>query len=49
MYSLIAARNDNSFNALKKLFTETDPYLQVGGNGTVGQGWFAVKRRSEES
>ena len=30
---------------LDTLFPETDPYLQVGGNETVGQGWFAVRVR----
>lgn len=27
-------------------FLETSRYLQVGGNETVGQGWFAVQRLS---
>ena len=45
MYALIAGRNDNALKALDKLFPSDNPYLQVGGNETVGQGWFAVARR----
>ncbi len=44
MYTLIAGRTDNALKALDSLFPDTDPYLQVGGNHTVGQGWFAVRR-----
>ena len=42
MYALIAARDDDSLGTLQELFPATDPYLQAGGNETVGQGWFAV-------
>ena len=43
MHGLVLGRNSNAIEALHKLFPEDDPYLQVGGNETVGQGWFAVK------
>jgi len=42
-YSLILPRpgKENALDSIKKLFAER-PYLQVGGNETVGQGWCAV-------
>ncbi|MDZ4778780.1 MAG: type III-B CRISPR module RAMP protein Cmr4 [Planctomycetia bacterium] len=47
-YCLLAQRNDkavvendDALMVARKLF-ECRPYLQVGGNETVGQGWFAV-------
>lgn len=43
MYGLILGRNSDAIEVLHQLFTEEDPYLQIGGNETVGQGWFAVK------
>lgn len=42
MYALIAGRNSEALNVLDALFGAGKPYLQVGGNETVGQGWFAV-------
>lgn len=42
MYALVAARDDNTLDTLSELFTETEPYMQAGGNETVGQGWFAI-------
>lgn len=49
MYSLIVGRNDEAIAALDVLFPNEDPYLQAGGNETVGQGWFAVSvRRAED-
>lgn len=43
-YSLLADRNGGqSLADVDKLFTER-PYIQVGGNETVGQGWFAVQQ-----
>jgi len=41
-YGLVAGRNPEALTELKKLFPEKSPYLQAGGNETVGQGWFAV-------
>ncbi len=44
-YSLVAQRDSKSDGALDKvleLFSQR-PYLQVGGNETVGQGWFAIR------
>lgn len=40
-YCLLAERNGGALEAAKQLFSDR-PYLQVGGNETVGQGWFAV-------
>jgi CRISPR-associated protein Cmr4 len=48
MYSLISARSDTALNALNDLFPSNNPYLQAGGNETVGHGWFAVRVRSTE-
>lgn len=45
MYALVISRNGDGANALASLFPEDDPYLQTGGNETVGQGWFAVRLR----
>ncbi|MFB6271711.1 MAG: type III-B CRISPR module RAMP protein Cmr4 [Salinibacter sp.] len=43
MYALVSERNDsNALRQVKTLFDER-PYLQTGGNETVGQGWFAVE------
>ena len=42
MYTLLMGRNEEAISALDILFPEADPYLQAGGNETVGQGWFAV-------
>ena len=40
-YLLLAERNDGALEAIKELFAKK-PYLQVGGNETVGHGWFAM-------
>lgn len=48
MYSLVMGRNEDAVAALDTLFPEQDPYLQAGGNETVGQGWFAVNVRMGE-
>ena len=45
MYALVLGRNDRAVGSLNGLFPDHDPYLQVGGNETVGQGWFAVTVR----
>ena len=45
MYALVMGRSPGALGMLDELFPETDPYLQVGGNETVGQGWFAVSVR----
>lgn len=41
-YSLWGERAGGTLDAVVNSF-EKSPYLQVGGNETVGQGWFAVK------
>lgn len=45
MYALVMARSDEALHTLDVLFPTDDPYLQAGGNETVGQGWFAVSVR----
>jgi CRISPR-associated protein Cmr4 len=40
-YALIAERIEDAIGPVKSLFKDR-PYLQVGGNETVGMGWFAV-------
>lgn len=45
MYALVMGRSREALHALDALFPEADPYLQAGGNETVGQGWFAVTMR----
>lgn len=47
MYALVTGRNAEALDVLKTLFPESDPYLQAGGNETVGQGWFAVTLRQD--
>ena len=42
MYALVTGRSNHAVGTLSELFPANDPYLQVGGNETVGQGWFAV-------
>ena len=42
MYAVVMGRNDDAVGALDLLFPESDPYLQAGGNETIGHGWFAV-------
>lgn len=42
-YTLIADRKEgDSLARLTQIFASKFPYLQAGGNETVGQGWFAV-------
>ena len=40
-YALLAERLPNAIEPVNGLFADR-PYLQVGGNETVGMGWFAV-------
>ena len=49
MYALVAGRNREALDSLNALFPENDPYLQAGGNETVGQGWFAVTVHKPDS
>lgn len=49
MYALIMGRSDDALSALDSLFPDDDPYLQAGGNETVGQGWFAVSLRCDDA
>ncbi|MEX1028028.1 MAG: type III-B CRISPR module RAMP protein Cmr4 [Candidatus Paceibacterota bacterium] len=47
-YSLLADRNGGqSLKEIEKLL-DVLPYIQVGGNETVGQGWFAVKHVQQQ-
>jgi CRISPR-associated protein Cmr4 len=43
MYTLLAGRQADTLTAIQKIFDEC-AYLQAGGNETVGQGWFAVRK-----
>ncbi len=47
MYMLLMERFEGAITKAKALF-EKRPYLQVGGNETVGQGWFALKFLGKE-
>ena len=50
MYTLVAGRgNTNPNEALHELLPENNPYLQAGGNETVGQGWFATRVYSSDN
>ena len=42
MYALVLGRDAGALESIDGLFPDSDPYLQAGGNETVGQGWFAV-------
>jgi CRISPR-associated protein Cmr4 len=46
-YALLAERQPNAIEPVTKLF-DGHPYLQVGGNETVGMGWFTVKILDQE-
>ncbi len=46
-YTLLAERQSGILTAVKRLF-DSHPYLQVGGNETVGMGWFAVAFPNEK-
>jgi CRISPR-associated protein Cmr4 len=41
LYGVLAERDEGVLDELRTLFRES-PYLRVGGNETVGQGWLAV-------
>ncbi len=43
MYAVFAGRSEETLGVLKTLFGDGNPYLQAGGNETVGQGWFSVR------
>lgn len=45
-YLLLAERSDGALEKVKSLFAAR-PYLQVGGNETIGHGWFAVSNPLE--
>ncbi len=45
-YLLLAERSDGALEKTKALFANT-PYLQAGGNETVGHGWFAMSNPLE--
>ena len=45
LYAVVMARSGDALGALDALLPESSPYLQAGGNETVGQGWFAVTVR----
>ncbi|MBM7865792.1 type III-B CRISPR module RAMP protein Cmr4 [Heliobacterium gestii] len=41
LYTLLLSRQEQRLERLKEIFDD-HPYLQVGGNETIGQGWCAV-------
>ncbi|HRI06427.1 MAG TPA: type III-B CRISPR module RAMP protein Cmr4 [Nannocystaceae bacterium] len=43
LYALVGARSEEASKELCAILPATAPYLQAGGNETVGQGWFAVR------
>ena len=45
LYALVMGRDDDAVDVLDTLFPDDNPYLQAGGNETVGHGWFAVRVR----
>ncbi len=45
-YLLLAERSDGALEKIKALFANK-PYLQAGGNETVGHGWFAMSKPLE--
>ena len=49
MHALVAARTSDALATVDTLFPDEDPYLQAGGNETVGQGWFAVRVRRNDA
>jgi CRISPR-associated protein Cmr4 len=42
LYTLVMARDQSAGTAVAELFPDGDPYLQLGGNETVGHGWVVV-------
>lgn len=48
MYSVLGGREASVIQAMTGL-VEQQPYLQAGGNLTVGQGWFALQPLSREA
>ena len=41
-YTILFQRGENVIESIKKMIEEK-PYIQLGGNETVGQGWFNIK------
>jgi len=41
LYAMLFERNDGALDQMKLLFKERS-YLQIGGNETIGMGWFAI-------
>jgi len=48
LYAMLFERKEKTLSRIKSLF-DSRPYLQLGGNETVGMGWFAVKTILEET
>lgn len=49
LYAIVMGRSEAAVDALGLLFPDGDPYLQAGGNETIGHGWFAVTSRRRGS
>ncbi|OQB28966.1 MAG: CRISPR system Cmr subunit Cmr4 [Euryarchaeota archaeon ADurb.Bin190] len=48
LYAMLFEKKDGTLSQIKSLF-DSRSYLQLGGNETVGMGWFAVKTIMEEA
>lgn len=42
MYTLLMARDEAAGRTVAAMLPDADPYLQIGGNETVGHGWVSV-------
>ncbi len=42
MYTLLMARDEAAGRTVAAMLPEADPFLQIGGNETVGHGWVSV-------
>jgi CRISPR-associated protein Cmr4 len=42
LYTIAMARDEAAGDALAEMIPDSDPYLQLGGNETVGHGWVAA-------
>ena len=45
-YTIVMGRKDGMLDTIETRIAER-PYIQIGGNETVGQGWFNVKKAGE--
>jgi len=48
MYLLLGERNDGAVGNVTKVIKDKARYIQIGGNETIGQGWFEMKKYEGE-